>query len=104
MLDFAFPGGNDSPRLRELALEVGYRHVYTSKPGFAGVTDRVRARFTVRAGTPVAAVARLADARLSAAFLLDGALFGAKRVLGVGVYRKLRRILIRRPSAGNTAA
>ena len=104
VLDFAFPGGNDSRRLRNLALEVGYRHVYTSEPGFTSVTDRIRSRFTVRAGTPVAAVARLANARLSGVFLLDGALFQSKQLLGVRVYRRLRSILRRHRPARDPAA
>lgn len=104
VLDFAFPGGNDSPRLRELALEVGYRDVYTSEPGFSRVTDRIRSRFTVRAGTPVAAVAQLADARLSGAFLLDAALFRSKQFLGARVYRSLRSVLRRPRPASDPAA
>jgi len=93
VLDFAFPGGNDTPRLRQIALEAGYRHVFTSEPGFARVSDPIRPRFTVRASTPVAAVARLAEARLSTPFLLDALRFRVKRLVGAAAYRRLRREL-----------
>jgi peptidoglycan/xylan/chitin deacetylase (PgdA/CDA1 family) len=101
---FAFPGGNDTSRLRALALDVGYERVYTSEPGFARAGDRVLPRFTVRPTTPVAAVTRLGDAAWSVPFVADALRYRLKRWLGAGTYRRVRRVIRGGAAPGEPAA
>jgi hypothetical protein len=84
--DFAFPGGNESRRLRELAFEAGYSRLYTSTPNFAKAGGPVLPRFVIRSGTPANAVSALRSGRIPKAFLGDMLKWALRRSLGNRLY------------------
>jgi peptidoglycan/xylan/chitin deacetylase (PgdA/CDA1 family) len=96
--DFAFPGGNETRRLQEVALESGYSRIYTAEPALARSGSRVLPRFAVRAGTPIDAIRSLRLGKVPRAFLTDRLLWTAKRALGTRLYLALREhLLVTRP-------
>ena len=99
--DFALPGGNDTRRVRQLALESGYARVYTSRPAFAREGDRALPRFAIRETTPVDAIRLLRAGRVPESFRADRLRFAAKRALGLRLYLMLRSRL--RPEARGAA-
>lgn len=88
--DFAFPGGNESRRLRELAFAAGYSRLYTSRPNFAKVGGLVLPRFVMRPGTPARAVSALQSGRIPMAFVGDMCRWAARRSLGDRAYEAIR--------------
>lgn len=93
IVEFAYPGGNDAPHLHQIGLEEGYRIIYTSRPGFARTDRAVRPRFAIRASTPLAAVRALERGVIPPAMWMDVARWSAKKMVGAGLYRAVRRRL-----------
>jgi peptidoglycan/xylan/chitin deacetylase (PgdA/CDA1 family) len=94
--EFAFPGGNESRRVRELAFSAGYSRLYTSAPSFARAGGPVLPRFVMRSGTPASAVAALRSGRIPMAFVGDVCRWALRRSLGDRTYEAIRYSL--RPS------
>lgn len=87
--EFAFPGGNESRRLRELAFEAGYSRLYTSTPGFARAGGSVLPRFAMRPGTPADAVSALRAGHVPKAFVGDLCRWAVRRSLGDRLYEAI---------------
>jgi peptidoglycan/xylan/chitin deacetylase (PgdA/CDA1 family) len=87
--EFAFPGGNESRRVRELAFAAGYSRLHTSAPSFARADGRVVPRFVMRSGTPVNAVAALRSGRIPMAFAGDVCRWALRRSLGDRAYEAI---------------
>jgi peptidoglycan/xylan/chitin deacetylase (PgdA/CDA1 family) len=96
--EFSFPGGNDSRALHAAALESGYRVVYTSRPAFTRLEDRVRPRFAVRATTDLSQVESLRQGHIPWPWWTDRLRWTVKRIVGAGTYRAIRRRLVGRTS------
>jgi len=88
--EFAFPGGNESRRVRELGFAAGYTRLYTSAPSFARLGGRVLPRFAMRSGTPANAVSVLRSGRVPMAFVGDVCRWALRRSLGDRAYEAIR--------------
>ncbi len=87
--EFAFPGGNESRAVRELAFEAGYSRLYTSVPNFARVGERVLPRFAMRSRTSTSAVSVLRSGRIPVAFVGDVCRWALRRSLGDRAYEAI---------------
>ncbi len=87
--EFAFPGGNESGRVRELAFAAGYSRLHTSAPSFARAGGRLLPRFVMRSRTPASAVSVLRSGRIPMAFAGDVCRWALRRSLGDRVYEAI---------------
>ena len=101
----AIPRGYCSLRVRQVAYEVGYQTVLTSQPGYNGLAVDLYslARLPVKAHHQLSDFVAMVEGHAARRLLdLGGYLArrGAQRVLGVKVYDKVRRHLLRMPAEG----
>ena len=101
----AIPRGYSSLRVRQIAYEVGYQTVLTSQPGYNGLEadPYSLARLPIKAHHQLSDFAAIIEAHPTRRLLdLGGYLVrrGAKRVLGVKGYDKVRQRLLGMPMEG----
>ena len=92
----AYPGGSYDGRVQEIARNVGYRWIFTSKPHVSqGTSDRLQmGRLAVKSNTSDEMIARWLCGDVRREQTREIVLSAAKRVMGRRFYRSIRTRLL----------